>query len=403
MDLRLSPDDIIFRDEIRAFVETSLPADIRRRGQHDYHSHKDDVTRWMRILYSNGWSAVHWPVEFGGTNWSPLRKYIFQDELRRARAPVLDRCALDLLGPVLFKYGSRAQQERFLPRILRGEEWWCQGFSEPNSGSDLASIKTRAELSGDTFRVNGHKIWTTEAHYADWMFALVKTESDKKPQASISFLLLDMKSPGVTVRPIWSIEEGLTLNEVFLEDVSVPAENLVGTAGEGWRYAKDLLTHERTSSAVISHTKRDIEQIRRIASRQPQESACVIDDPLFARKLSRLECETIALEWAVLRSLSADQDDSSSDAVASVLKLKGAELSERAALLAAEALGDYGIAVMNDPEGHSTRYPSSLAPPITDDEEIGVSARALFRRATTIYGGTSEIQKTLIARSILEL
>jgi alkylation response protein AidB-like acyl-CoA dehydrogenase len=403
MDFEISAENRAFRQEVRAFIAAELPEEIARRGQHDYHSARDDVRRWMRILNRKGWGAPHWPANLGGSDWSPLRKYIFQDEIRRARAPVLDRCALDLLGPVLCAFGSPAQQQRFLPAILNGDEWWNQGFSEPNSGSDLASLKTRADLIGDKYVVNGQKIWTSEAQYGDWIFALVRTDQAAKPQAGISFLLIDMQSPGITRRPIWSIDEGLTLHEVFFDAVEVPRENIVGEVNHGWSYAKFLLGHERTTSAVVSHTKRDVEQVRHLARYAPTPYGTLIDDPAFAAKLARLEAEVIALEWAVMRVLHADSGETSGDSVASVLKLRGSELSERAALLAAEALGDAGVAAMPDPEGHFILRQDGLAPDLSDDEAIGVTAKAMFRRATTIYGGASEIQRTIIAKSILGL
>jgi alkylation response protein AidB-like acyl-CoA dehydrogenase len=403
MDFTISPEDDAFRAEVRAFMEAQLPQDIQRRGKHDYHSAREDVRRWMQILNRQGWGAPHWPEALGGTDWSPLRKYIFQDELRRVRAPVLDRCALDLLGPVLCAFGSPEQKQRFLPAILNGDEWWNQGFSEPNSGSDLASLRTRADLHGDHYIVNGQKIWTSEAHYGDWIFLLVRTNQEVKPQQGISFLLVDMTSPGITRRPIWSIEEGLTLNEIFFDDVKVPSENLVGEEGKGWSYAKFLLTNERSTSAVVSHTKRDVEQVRHLATQAQTPDGRLIDQPAFAAKLARLEAEVIALEWSVMRVLHAEQGDSAGDSVASLLKLRGSELSERVALLAAEALGDHGVAVLADPEGHHIMRDDGMAPAVTDDEAIGVTAKAMFRRATTIYGGASEIQRTIIAKTILGL
>lgn len=403
MDLSISEQDNAFRAEVRAFIETHLPEDIRRRGQHDYHSAREDVRRWMQILNRKGWSAPHWPQALGGTDWSPLQRFIFQDELRRARAPVLDRCALDLLGPVLCAFGSAEQQRRFLPPILNGDEWWCQGFSEPEAGSDLASLRTRADRKDDHYIVNGQKIWTSEAHYADWIFCLVRTNQDVKPQQGISFLLIDMRSPGITRRPIWTIDEGLTLNEVFFDDVAVPASNFVGEAGKGWDYAKFLLTHERTTSSVVSHTKRDVEQVRHLAGAALTTQGRLIDQPDFSARLARLEADVMALEWAVLRVLHASTGDGHGNSVASLLKLRGSELSERAALLAAEALGDAGMMVMPDPEGHHVYRPDGLAPVLGDHEAIGVTAKAMFRRATTIYGGASEIQRTIIAKTILGL
>lgn len=403
MDFTIAPEDEAFRAEVRAFIAANLPDDIARRGRHDYHSARDDVRRWMRILNARGWSAPHWPAHLGGTDWSPLRRYMFQDELRRARAPVLDRCGLDLLGPVLAAFGTREQQARHLPPILNGDTWWCQGFSEPGSGSDLASLRTRADLDGDHYIVNGQKTWTTEAHVADWIFALVRTDQNVKPQAGISFLLIEITAPGITVRPIWSIDQGLTLNEVFFDNVRVPAENLVGEAGKGWNYAKYLLGHERTTSAVVSHTKRDVEQVRHLAASAPTPGGVLVDDPLFAARLARLEAEVIALEWAVLRVLHAEAGNAEGESVASLLKLRGSELSERAALLAAEALGDHGVMMLPDPEGQHILRNDRLNPGLTDDEAIGVSARAMFRRAATIYGGASEIQRGIIAKTVLGL
>jgi alkylation response protein AidB-like acyl-CoA dehydrogenase len=403
MDFTISPEDEAFRAEVRAFIAAELPEDIARRGRHDYHSARDDVRRWMKCLHAKGWSAPHWPAHLGGTDWSPLRKYIFQDELRRARAPVLDRCALDLLGPVLCAFGSPGQQARFLPSILTGEVWWGQGFSEPDAGSDLASVRTRAVLDGDHYVVNGQKTWTSEAHYADWIFALVRTDPEVKPQAGISFLLIDITTPGITCRPIWSIDEGHTLNEVFFDDVRVPAENLVGEPGKGWSYAKFLLGHERTTSAVVSHTKRDVEQVRHLAERAPAGGGRLIDNPGFAARLARLEADVIALDWSVMRVLHADGTDARTEAVASMLKLRGSELSERAALLAAEALGEHGLAACPDPENPHRLHADPMAPSLTDDEAIGVTARAMFRRATTIYGGASEIQRGIIAKANLGL
>ena len=403
MDFCIAQEDEDFRLEVRSFIEGELPADIARRGMHDYHSARKDVQRWMQCLNTRGWAAPHWPVEYGGTDWSPLKKYIFQDELRRARTPVLDRCALDLLGPVLCAFGSDAQRAQHLPAILNNDLWWCQGFSEPGAGSDLASLRTRADLEDGHYVVNGSKVWTTEAHYADWIFALVRTDQESKPQAGISFLLIDMQSSGITHRPIWTMDEGLTLNEVFFDNVQVPKDNLVGQPGMGWSYAKFLLTHERTTSAVISHTKRDIEQIRTLAQTQKIGTLPIANDPSFSAKLARLEAEAIALEWAVMRVLHANADDQSGNAVASVLKLRGSELSERAALLAAEALGDYGLAAQQDPEGLHILHDNDKGPPVRDDEAIGVTAKAMFRRATTIYGGASEVQRSIIAKSILGL
>lgn len=396
MDFSNDPSDETFREEVRVFLTDRLPADIARRGLRDYHANRPDVQRWMTILNERGWAVPHWPVEFGGTGWTPMQQFIWQSELRLAGAPVMDRGATDLVGPVIYTFGSQAQKDYFLPRIRSGEIWWCQGFSEPGSGSDLASLRTRADVDGDHYVVNGQKIWTSEAQWADWIFMLVRTNQEVKPQAGISFLLVKMDSEGLTRRPIWSIDEGLTLNETFFDNVRVPVTNLVGEAGMGWTYAKFLLGNERSFSAEVPHSKRDLVQLKALAASRMQS------DLVFAHKVARFEIELMALEWAVLRVLHTPHGDTRSDSVASVLKLRGAELRQRVAELGAEALGARAVAVAPDPEGlHNLRDDGLIAP--LEDDEWGITHRAMFRRATTIYGGTNEIQRQIIAKGVLGL
>ena len=402
MNLAPDPRDDEFRAMVRDWIAANLPADIAQRGHRDYHSSRPHVERWTKILNARGWAAPHWHPAVGGTDWTPAQTHIFHEELRMAGAPVLERSGLELVGPVIAEFGSDDQQARFLPRILNGDDWWCQGFSEPGAGSDLASLRTRADLDGDQYAVNGQKIWTSEAHWADWIFMLVRTDQHAKPQAGISFLLIDMTSPGITRRPIYGIDEGLTLNEVFFDNVRVPAENLVGTPGMGWTYAKFLLTNERTMSAEVPHSKRDLAQLKRLAAMGRKRGKTLSDDPVFAAKIARVEIDLIALDWAVKRVLHAEPGDARLNAVASVLKLRGSELRQRLAELAAEALGDHGIAALPDPDGAHNLKVDGLAPPIVE-EGIGVTAKAMFRRATTIYGGTNEIQRSIIAKSILGL
>ena len=403
MHFNTDPADESFRGEVRAFIKANLPADIARRGRHDHHSTRADVRRWMRILNARGWAAPHWPKEYGGTDWSPMQRFIYLEELRRARAPVLDRTGIDLLGPVLCAFGSEGQKRHYLPRILSGEDWWCQGFSEPNAGSDLASLRTTAILDGDHYVVNGQKTWTSEAHWADRIFALVRTHPDVKPQAGISLLLIDMSAAGVTRRPIWTIDESLTLNEVFFDNVRVPAENLVGEAGKGWTYAKYLLAFERTTSAEIPHIKRDILQLKHLAATTRRRGQPLAADPLFAVQVAELEIAVAALEWSVLRVLHSRAGDPSLNAVASVLKLRGSELFQKVAEMTAQALGDYAVAFVPDPEGQHIMRPDGLAPQLSDHEAIGVPPRALFRRSVTIYGGANEVQRNIIAKAILDL
>jgi alkylation response protein AidB-like acyl-CoA dehydrogenase len=401
MDFVSDPTLDRFRAEVRAFISEKLPPDIARRGWHDYHSTRPDVQRWMEILNQRGWAAPHWPVEYGGTGWTPTQNFIWQEELRLAGAPVYDRAGIELVGPVIYTFGTREQKSYFLPKILSGEHWWCQGFSEPGAGSDLASLRTRADLDGDHYIVNGQKTWTSEAHWADWIFMLVRTDQTVRPQAGISFLLIDMKSAGLTRRPIWTIDEGLTLNETFFDNVRVPQENLVGQAGKGWTYAKFLLTNERTFSAEVPHSKRDILQLRRIGAQVSKNGKPLDQDPIFRAKMAKAEIDVIALEWAVLRLLHAEGVQAETS-VASVVKTRGGELRQILAELSAQALGDHGIAVMPDPEGLHKLRSDGLAPPVIE-EGIGVVSKAIFRRATTIYGGANEIQRTIIAKTVLGL
>jgi alkylation response protein AidB-like acyl-CoA dehydrogenase len=402
MDLPLDPADDQFRAEMRALIRRLLPEDIARRARRGFHATHDDIQRWMRILNAEGLSAVHWPAEQGGTDWSPLRKHLFQIELRAAGAPVPDQAALELVGPVLYTFGSDAQRAEYLPAILNADTFWCQGFSEPGAGSDLASLRTSAVRDGNHYLVNGQKTWTSEAHKADMMFALVRTDGDARPQAGISFLLIDMKSPGVTVRPIYTIDEGNSVNEVFFDDVRVPAANLVGEENRGWGYAKFLLTNERTMSAETPHTAFDLSELKTIATNTVRGGRRVIDDPLFAARLARLEIDLLALEMTVLRVLSMTDDDPALGASASVLKLRGSELRQRVADLGVEALGDHGLAKFPDLEGQDRTDRPAPAPPV-QDHAAGWLSRALFRRATTIYGGANEIQRTIVAKTVLGL
>lgn len=393
MDFALTADDQAFRRDKRAWIAAHLPADIAERGRCGFHATRGDVEVWTRLLNAQGWAAPAWPVEYGGADWTPLQRYLFQLELREAGAPVQDQSAMELVGPVIYTFGSDAQKQAHLPRILNADTFWCQGFSEPNSGSDLASLRTRAVLDDDNYVVTGQKIWTSDAQRADMMFALVRTDAEARPQAGISFLLIDMKSPGLRVRPIYTIDEGHSVNEVFLDEVRVPAENIVGEPNKGWSYAKFLLTNERAMSAETAHTRADLQNLKRFAGEQQR-------GPLFAAKLSKLEIDLMALEYAVLRVIHAE--GGAQDAVASVLKLRGAELRQRVAELGVEALGAAGLAVNPDPTGHDATDHPAPRPPLPAYAG-GWLSRAMFRRATTIYGGSNEIQRNIIAKAVLGL
>lgn len=395
-----SAEDTAFRAEVRAFIQANLPPDLARRGRYDYHPRREDQARWAKILAEKGWSVAHFPVAYGGTGWTGVQRFIFEEEMRRAHAPTMDRIGPELVAPVLYTFASEEQRQAYLPGIRNGDTFWAQGFSEPGSGSDLASLRTRAVRDGDDYIVNGQKTWTTEGHHADMIFMLVRTDMEAKPQAGISALIIDLKSPGITRRPIWTIDEGLTVNEFFFDEVRVPAANLVGQEGAGWSYAKFLLTNERTNSAEVPHTKRDIAQLRDIARIEQKNGKPLIEDPSFRTRLARIEIDTMALETAVLRALTAGSHDGGS--IASLVKIRGSELRQRVADLAAEALGDRGLAVCLNPEGEHRMVEDGMTPPVPD-HGIGIAAKAMFRRATTIYGGANEIQRTLIAKTVLEL
>ena len=384
MNLNRDPADERFRDEVRAFLRETLPPDMARRNLRDFHPTKADMQDWTRLLHAKGWSAPHWPVEFGGTGWSAQRRHIFEEECLLAGAPPTCTAAFRLVAPVIYTFGDAAQCARYLPAIRSGDAFWAQGFSEPNSGSDLASLRTSARRDGDDYVVNGQKTWTTEAHYADHLFCLVRTDASAKPQRGISFLLIDANAPGVTIRPIVSIDDAHSLNEVFFDDVRVPVTNRVGDEGQGWTIAKFLLENERAFSAEVPRNKRLFARLRTIAAQEG-----LIGDALFAQRMAKLEVELMALECLTLRALSEEGSPAATQwPGGSILHVLGSELQQKIGELMVEALGDQGCVFY--PE-HSTQ--SGHAP--------GVAADFLYRRAATIYGGSNEIQRNLIARSYL--
>jgi alkylation response protein AidB-like acyl-CoA dehydrogenase len=396
MRFDFAPEDEAFRLEVRAFFHEHLPRDLARRFHIGAHPpERDDVRRFQKLLHAKGWGAPHWPVAWGGTGWSGLRKHLFMEELYNADGLDFSWQGLHMVAPVLIAFGSEAQRQRFLPPMIAGDEFWTQGFSEPNAGSDLASLKTQAVLDGDEWVVNGQKVWTSDAQMAEWGFFLVRTDATVKPQRGISFLLVRMDTPGITVRPIVSIEGGTELNEVFLDDVRVPRENLVGEPGMGWTYAKYLLEKERTASAFLYFNKRELEKARDIARERMVRGVRLIDTPEFARKLARVEVDVLALEYSVLRVLSQENNRHNADAVVSALKLRGSALQQRVTDLQLEALGLHALRQWGPGEGETIaadearRWPAFVP---------GRTAQALIARASTIYGGSQEIQKNIIAK-----
>ena len=397
MDLRFTPEDVAFRDEVRDFFRTEIPASIRAKVSEGRPLAREDYVTSQRILNAKGWAVPHWPVEHGGQAWSAIRRYIFMEELMQAAVPLPLQFNCFMVGPVIAAFGDAAQKARFLPRIANLDDWWCQGFSEPGAGSDLASLKTRALRDGDHYVVDGQKTWTTLGQYADWIFCLVRTDLAVKKQAGISFLLIDMKSPGITVRPILTIDGRHEVNEVFLDSVRVPVENLVGEENRGWDYAKFLLANERTGIARIGLTKERIRRIKRLAKDTPAGAGTMWDDAEFRARVALVEIDLKALEITQMRvvAAAARRESSAPDPASSILKIKGSELQQAATELLLELAGPAALAasggdLRNDPD--------------TDFRwEEGAAPTYLNTRKVSIYGGSNEIQRNVIAKAILGL
>ncbi|WP_223446189.1 acyl-CoA dehydrogenase family protein [Pseudomonas sp. BF-R-19] len=397
MNFEFSPEDEAFRAQVREFIQQNLPKDIARQAYRRGNAvSREGIRHWQKTLYKKGWGAPHLPLAYGGSDWSAVRKHIFTEEIYKADAPDAGWQGLHMAAPVIIAFGSEEQKQRHLPPMLSGDVYWCQGFSEPNAGSDLASLRTAAVLDGDTYVVNGQKIWTSEAQYSQWGFFLVRTDaSADKPQKGISFLLIDMSTPGITVRPIEQIDGGDELNEVFLDNVRVPKENLVGDLNMGWSYAKYLLEKERTTSSFIYYNKRQLDVVKDIARRELDNGKPVIEMPEFSRKLSRLEMDLHALEWSVLRVLADEKSSFNLDAVVSTLKIRGSDMQQRVTELQMEALGLRSLRYFNlTQENDSDTGDHDLWP----DYVPGRAAQYLFNRASTIYGGAQEVQKNIIAK-----
>jgi len=401
MDLSFTPEEITFRDEVRTFFREALPADIHKRMEEGRHIGKDDIVTWQRILNEKGWAVPHWPVEHGGTGWGPMKQYIFQEEMQRTPAPSPLQFGVFMVGPVIYTFGNEQQKAHYLPRIANIDDWWCQGFSEPGSGSDLASLRTSAKRDGDHYVVNGQKTWTTLAQYADWIFCLVRTNPDaEKQQQGISFLLIDMKTPGIEVRPIQTIDGGHEVNEVFFDDVRVPVENLVGEENKGWDYAKFLLGNERTNIARVGVSKQRLERIRQLAGQVSENDRPLIEAPWFREKLASVEIELKALEMTQLRVVAADAKRGNTgkpDPASSILKIKGSQIQQATTELLLDVVGPFALPYQEDEDDFSNEMP--IAP-----DWAGPAAPTYFNwRKISIYGGSNEIQKNIIAKAILGL
>jgi len=399
MDLRFTPEELAFRDEVRRFFRESLPESTRRKMIDQKKLDKADIVNWQRILNARGWAVPDWPLEWGGTGWSAVKRYIFQEEMQQAPAPQPLGFGVNMVGPVIIAFGSDQQKNHYLPRIRNIDDWWCQGFSEPGSGSDLASLKTRATRVGDHYVVSGQKTWTTLAQHADMIFCLVRTDPAAKKQEGISFLLIDMKSPGITVRPIVTIDGGAEVNEVFFDDVKVPLENLVGQENKGWDYAKYLLGHERTGIARVGVSKQRIRRLKELAALEPASGGGrMIDDKRFREKIAAIEIELKALEMTQLRVVSNERQGRSKkpDPASSILKLKGSEIQQGISELLMEVVGPYAMPYQPETLGWNE-------PPI-GAEYAGPLAPTYFNwRKISIYGGSNEIQKNIISKAILGL
>ena len=398
MDLRFTPEETAFRAEVRAFFRSEIPAEIRAKVSEGRSLARQDYVTSQRILNAKGWAVPHWPVEHGGQPWTPIQRYIFMEELMQAAVPLPLQFNCFMVGPVIAAFGSEEQKKRFLPRIANLDDWWCQGFSEPGSGSDLASLKTRAVRDGDHYIVDGQKAWTTLGQYANWMFCLARTDPAAKKQAGISFLLIPMDSPGVTVRPIITIDGRHEVNEVFLDAVRVPVENLVGEENKGWDYAKFLLANERTGIARIGMSKERIARIKRLAKETPAGAGTMWDDLEFRSRIAAVEIELKALEITQMRVVAAQakQGSNAPDPASSILKIKGSELQQATTELLLELAG---------PNAFATR-PADLLPNDLDADFSWADAAAptyFNMRKVSIYGGSNEIQHNVIAKAILGL
>jgi len=393
MDLNYSAEELAFRDQVREWLRANLPEDLREKVAANAHLSKEDLLRWHRILARQGWIAPSWPKEWGGTGWSVVERYVFEEECGYAGAPPLIPFGLTMCASVLLKFGTPAQQRRFLPRIYAGDDFWCQGYSEPGSGSDLASLKTRAVRHGDHYVIQGQKTWTTLAHHADWIFCLVRTDSslDKK-QEGISFILVDMKSPGITVRPLILMDGEREVNEVFFDDVKVPVENLIHEEGKGWTVAKYLLGHERLNTARIGTSRRELERLKEFAAAQIKDGRPLIEDPRFRDRLSRVEIELMALEITNLRFLDQMRGGRPPGAEVSMLKITGTEIQQALTELMMDAAGPLAQPVAPlAARADFDEYVASLAP------------RYCNFRKTSIYAGSNEIQRNIIAKMSLGL
>ena len=398
MDLNYSAEEQAFRDDARSWLADRLPQSLAAKVKGGKRLGKQDYLDWHACLRERGWLAMHWPVEHGGPGWTPVQKHIFEEEAVAAGAPRIIPFGVNMLGPVLIQFGSDAQKAHYLPRILNDDDWWAQGYSEPGAGSDLASLKTTAVRDGDHYVVNGQKTWTTLGHHANMMFCLARTDPEAKPQRGISFLLIDMTSPGVEVRPIVTLDGEHEVNEVWLTDVRVPVENLVGEENQGWTCAKYLLTYERTGIAGVAFSKAGFAHLKRVAREQKKDGRPLAEDPLFAARMARLEIDLTAMEIFNLRVVAAAGQGKAPGPESSLLKIKGTQVRQETTDLLRRALGPYAMPYL--PEQFDEGWNGE---PVGPDYAGPLATQYFNMRKTSIYGGSNEIQRNIVAKAMLGL
>jgi alkylation response protein AidB-like acyl-CoA dehydrogenase len=399
MDLTYSPAEEAFRQEVRRFIVDNYPKHLRGKARGEFTS-REDFLAWHRILHKQGWVAPAWPKQYGGTGWTSTQRYIFSEECARAETAMILPFGINMVGPVIYTFGTEEQKKQHLPKILSGDVWWCQGYSEPGAGSDLASLKTTAIREGDHYIVNGQKTWTTLAQHADWIFVLARTSKDAKQQEGISFLLIDMKTPGVSVKPIITMDGAHEVNEVWLDNVKVPVSNRIGEENKGWTCAKFLLSHERAGIAGVARSKRGVQRLKDLARMERDGESSLLKDPDFSRNIADLEIDLTALEYTELRTLAGEAAGKGPGLEASILKIKGTDIQQRLTELTMEAVGYYGMPYR--PHGHELETLTNEYVPGPDHAQ-GVSQSYFLTRRTSIYGGSNEIQRNIIAKMVLGL
>jgi hypothetical protein len=398
MDLKFTAEEEAFRSEVLDFLRERLPQRIASKVRNGQHLTRDDMAQWHAILNEKGWLANHWPKEYGGPGWSAVQKFIFENECAIAAAPRIVPFGVNMLGPVLIKYGNEAQKRHWLPRILDGSDWWCQGYSEPGAGSDLAAVRTTAVRQGDHYVVNGQKTWTTLGHYANMIFCLVRTATDVRKQEGISFLLIDMNTPGIEVRPIVTLDGEHEVNEVFFTDVRVPVANLVGEENKGWTYAKYLLTYERTNIAGVGFSVAALARLKHAAQKVTRNGKPLAQDPQFAARLAKVEIDLENMKTTNLRVIAAVAGGGVPGAESSMLKIRGTEIRQEISSLLRRAMGPYAAPFIEDAlqEGYAEEA-------IGPDEAASAAALYFNNRKLSIFGGSNEIQKNIISKMILGL